>query len=151
MSVRSTHPLSHTHLKKRTKTNKTPGYKIHTTLTHPTPTTLQSSINAYLTQFTALESLRHKLRKTSRSVPDEDGFVTVTRGGRAGPARIADAERKKAELEERRRNNGVKDDFYRFQNREKRKEAEGELRRRFEEDRRRVEGMRGRGGGRPEV
>lgn len=46
------------------------------------------------------------------------------------------------ELDERRRNNGVKDDFYRFQNREKRKEAEGLLRRRFEEDRRRVEGMR---------
>lgn len=37
----------------------------------------------------------------------------------------------------------MKDDFYRFQNREKRKEREGELRRRFEEDRRRVGEMRG--------
>jgi ribosomal RNA-processing protein 7 len=90
--------------------------------------------------------VRNKLRKTARSVPDEDGFITVTRGGRAGPARIDDAEAKKAELDERRKNNGVKDDFYRFQNREKRKEAEVNLRKRFEEDRRRVERMRERRG-----
>ncbi|KAJ4366323.1 hypothetical protein N0V83_007959 [Neocucurbitaria cava] len=78
--------------------------------------------------------------------------VELVRGGRAGPARIAEAEKKKAELEERRRNNGVKDDFYRFQNREKRKEREGELKRRFEEDRRRVGEMRERRGAvRPEV
>jgi ribosomal RNA-processing protein 7 len=90
--------------------------------------------------------VRNKLRKTARSVPDEDGFITVTRGGRAGPARMEEAEAKKAELEERRKNNGVKDDFYRFQNREKRKEAEVNLRKRFEEDRRRVERMRERRG-----
>lgn len=122
------------------------GYKSHNALTYPSPTVLQSSINAYLTQFNALETLRNKLRKTSRSVPDEEGFITVTRGGRAGPARIEEAEKKKAELEERRKNNGVKDDFYRFQNREKRKEAENLLRKRFEEDRKRVEGMRERRG-----
>jgi ribosomal RNA-processing protein 7 len=87
-----------------------------------------------------------------RSVPDEDGFVTVTRGGRAGPARREEAEAKQKELEERKKNNGVKDDFYRFQNREKRKEAEGLLKRRFEEDRRRVEDMRARRGAvRPET
>ncbi|KAF1946817.1 hypothetical protein EJ02DRAFT_499677 [Clathrospora elynae] len=127
-------------------------YKAHTHLTYPAPSSLQASINAYLSQFNALESLRNKLRKTSRSVPDEDGFVTVTRGGRAGPARIEDAEKKKAELEERRKNNGVKDNFYRFQNREKRKEAEGLLKRRFEDDRRRVDEMRGRRGAvRPET
>ncbi|CAO2657922.1 Nn.00g071820.m01.CDS01 [Neocucurbitaria sp. VM-36] len=127
-------------------------YKSHTLLTYPAPPLLQSSINAYLTQFTALESLRLRHRKTARSVPDEEGFVTVTRGGRVGPARIAEAEKKKAELEERKKNNGVKDDFYRFQNREKRKEREGELKRRFEEDRRRVGEMRERRGRvRPEV
>ncbi|KAF2820382.1 hypothetical protein CC86DRAFT_459849 [Ophiobolus disseminans] len=127
-------------------------YKSHTTLTYPPASTLQSSLNAYLTQFTALESMRNKLRKTSRSVPDADGFVTVSRGGRAGPARVEDAERKKEELEARKKKNAVKDDFYRFQNREKRKEVEMGLRRRFEEDRKRVERMReGRGRVRPET
>lgn len=122
------------------------GYKSHLALLHPTASSLQSSINAYLSQFTALESQRARLLKHARTVPDADGFVTVTRGGRAGPARVEEAEKKKAELEERRKNNGVKDDFYRFQNREKRKEAEVNLRKRFEEDRRRVERMRERRG-----
>ncbi|KAG9205453.1 Ribosomal RNA-processing protein 7 [Epicoccum nigrum] len=121
-------------------------YKSHLALVHPSASALQSSINAYLTQFNALETQRARLLKHARTVPDEDGFITVARGGRAGPARIEEAEKKKAELEERRKNNGVKDDFYRFQNREKRKEAEINLRKRFEEDRRRVARMRERRG-----
>jgi ribosomal RNA-processing protein 7 len=129
-----------------TRLTRIAGYKSHNALTYPPAEVLQASINAYLSQFTALEHVRNKLRKTARSVPDEDGFITVTRGGRAGPARMEEAEAKKAELEERRKNNGVKDDFYRFQNREKRKEAEVNLRKRFEEDRRRVERMRERRG-----
>ncbi|KAG9188066.1 hypothetical protein G6011_01989 [Alternaria panax] len=121
-------------------------YKSHNTLLYPTPSVLQASLNAYLTQFNALETSRNRLRKTSRSVPDEEGFMTVTRGGRVGPARIEEAEKKKAELDERKRNHRATDDFYRFQNRERRKEAEGALKRKFEEDRRRVEGMRERRG-----
>ena len=124
----------------------TAGYKTHLQLIHPSSSALQSSINAYLTQFTSLERTRASLLKHARTVPDEDGFITVTRGGRGGPARLEEAEKKKAELEERRKNNGVKDDFYRFQNREKRKEAEVNLRKRFEEDRRRVQRMRERRG-----
>lgn len=132
--------------KKVKHANTPPGYKSHIALTHPSTSALQSSINAYLSQFTSLEQTRAKLLKHARTVPDEDGFVTVTRGGRSGPARQEEAEKKQAELEERRKNNGVKDDFYRFQNREKRKEAEINLRKRFEEDRRRVERMRERRG-----
>lgn len=144
-------PLNCTHKLLETKYPRI-GYKSHTHLTYPTPSTLQSSLNAYLIQFNALESLRNKLRKTSRSVPDADGFVTVTRGGRAGPARMEEAEKKKEELEARKKKNAVKDDFYRFQNREKRKEVEMGLRRRFEEDRKRVERMReGKGRVRPET
>jgi ribosomal RNA-processing protein 7 len=122
------------------------GYKSHTTLTYPSAPLLQASLNAYLSQFNALEAMRNRLRKTARSVPDEDGFVSVVRGGRVGPARLEDAEKKKAELDERKRNHRATDDFYRFQNRERRKKAEGELKRKFEEDRRRVEGMRERRG-----
>ncbi|KAL5119707.1 hypothetical protein ACEQ8H_002313 [Pleosporales sp. CAS-2024a] len=126
-------------------------YHQHNALTYPTPTSLQNSLNAYLSQFSALEVLRNKHRQRARSVPDEEGFVTVTRGGRAGPARIEDAEKKKEELEARKKKNAVKDDFYRFQNREKRKEVEMGLRKKFEEDRKRVERMReGRGRLRPE-
>ena len=122
------------------------GYEMHNALRYPPKTALQSSINAYLAQFNRAELARNRLRSKKRSVPDEDGFITVVRGGRTGPARLEEAEKKKAELEERRKKNGVKDDFYRFQTREKRKEAEAELRRKFEADRRRVAQMRERKG-----
>ncbi|ORY15756.1 ribosomal RNA-processing protein 7-domain-containing protein [Clohesyomyces aquaticus] len=121
-------------------------YRKHQELQFPSKATLQSSIASYLSQFSAAEMARNRTRAKLRSVPDEDGFVTVVRGGRSGPARLEEAEKKKAELEERKKNNGVKDDFYRFQTREKKKEAEGELRRKFEADRRRVEEMRMRRG-----
>jgi ribosomal RNA-processing protein 7 len=49
-------------------------------------------------------------------------------------------------LEERKKAGRVGEDFYRFQTREKRKEAEGELKRKFEMDRRRVAEMRERRG-----
>ncbi|KAF2868697.1 ribosomal RNA-processing protein 7-domain-containing protein [Massariosphaeria phaeospora] len=127
-------------------------YTLHNQLQHPPPATLTPSINAYLTQFALTETARTRLRKKARSEPDADGFVTVTRGGRTGPARLEHAQLKKVELDARRVKNAVKGDFYRFQTREKRKEAEGELKRRFEVDRRRVAEMRERKGRvRPEV
>ncbi|KAH7138548.1 ribosomal RNA-processing protein 7-domain-containing protein [Dendryphion nanum] len=121
-------------------------YKSHNTLRYPPKALLQASVNAYLTQFTRTEVARNRVRAKQRSVPDEDGFITVTRGGRAGPARLEQAEAKQKELQERKEKNGTKGDFYRFQGREKRKEAEGELRRKFEADRKRVEEMRARRG-----
>ena len=95
-----------------------------------------------------MQALRNRLLAASRAVPDEDGFITVTRGGgRTAPAaRIEQAELKRDELEERKKKNAIKDDFYRFQNREKRKEKENELRKGFERDRKRVMEMRERRG-----
>jgi ribosomal RNA-processing protein 7 len=126
--------------------NTTQGYRQHNTLTYATPSSLRTSINAYLTQFNTIESLRNKHRTLARSMPDEEGFVTVTRGGRTGPARLEDTEKKQEELAQRKKKNAVKDGFYRFQNRERRKEVEMGLRKRFEEDRQRVMDMRERRG-----
>ncbi|KAG4430229.1 hypothetical protein IFR05_014285 [Cadophora sp. M221] len=132
-------------------------YATHHKLRYPSKLALQRNVDAFITSFTALEEARAREAKRVRGVPDEDGFVTVVRGGgRTGPARMEDAERKKTELEDKER---VKREelegagFYRFQMRERRKVEQGELVRRFEEDRKRVEGMRGarKGGFRPEV
>ena len=79
------------------------------------------------------------------SEPDEDGFITVTRGGRQGPAREEEARAKEEELKKREKNR-VKDDFYRFQQREKKKELAKDLVKGFEEDQRRVEEMKRRRG-----
>ncbi|KAH8808074.1 ribosomal RNA-processing protein 7-domain-containing protein [Xylogone sp. PMI_703] len=119
-------------------------YAAHHALRYPDPVSLQSSIEAFMAAFNAREEAALRHAKRLRNVPDEDGFVTVTRGGgRAGPARREEAEEKRREMEEKeekkRREMG---DFYRFQMRERRKAEQGELVKRFEEDRRRVEAMK---------
>ena len=130
------------------------GYKSHLTLRYPHPSHLLATTTAYLSQHDRISTSRNRLLAASRAVPDEDGFITVTRGGgRTAPAaRVEQAELKKAELDERKKKNGAKDDFYRFQNRERRKEEEMKLRKGFERDRKRVVEMRERRGVvRPEV
>jgi ribosomal RNA-processing protein 7 len=122
------------------------GYRTHHSLTFPPREQLQRNINAYLTQYASLEAVRAKQLAQKRSEPDEDGFITVTRGGRTGPARLeeaqAAAERLKARDEKR-----VGKAFYRFQTREERKKRERELKDRFEEDVKRVKDLRSRRGG----
>lgn len=67
----------------------------------------------------------------------------VTRGGRTGPARIEEAKEKleKEKQRDKEKKEGM-GDFYRFQVRERKKERAGELVKKFEQDRRRVDEMR---------
>lgn len=128
-------------------------YAAYNKLRYPDPRALQENIDTYISSFNLLESQRAKAAAKGRNVPDADGFVTVSRGGRVGPAKVEEAERKRREMEERGKER-VGGAFYRFQVRERRKEEQAELVRGFEEDRRRVEGMRdrrGKGGFRPET
>ena len=120
-------------------------YLAHHKLRYPDPAILQSSVDAFMTAFSAQEAERAKHLARQRSVPDEDGFVTVTRGGRTGPAREEETKAKGEELKKREKNR-VKDDFYRFQVREKKKEQAKDLVKGYEEDRRKVEEMRKRRG-----
>ena len=94
--------------------------------------------------FAAQEAARARLLARQRQEPDEEGFITVTRGGRAGPARQEEAQEKAEKQREKQK--GL-EDFYRFQTREKRKEKAGELLRRFQDDRHKLQGMRERRGG----
>jgi len=67
--------------------------------------------------------------------------VTVTKGGRTGPARQEEAESAR-EREKEKDTKRIGGDFYRFQTREVRKAKEGELKRKFAEDQERVKKMR---------
>lgn len=127
-------------------------YAIHHALRYPDQAALQGSVDAFMEGFNRREEGRQRDEKRARGVPDEDGFVMVGRGGRTGPARREEAEEKKREMDEREKEKREgRGDFYRFQMREKRKEEAGMLVKRFEEDRKRVEGMRAkRGTFRPE-
>lgn len=121
------------------------GYLTHHARTYPSRRVLQEKVNAYLSAFAALESAHSKRLAKQRSIPDEDGFITVTRGGRAGPARLEEAQAA-AERQKEREKKRTGGDFYRFQSREERKRRENELKRKFEEDKMRVQEMRRRKG-----
>lgn len=130
-------------------------YKAHHTLRHPSHTTLQESIETYMTAYTAAEASASAARVRQRAEPDAEGFVTVTRGGRNPAARSAppppadDAVGAEGGKKKKKRHKGhVEEGFYRFQVRERKKREHGELARKFEEDEKRVEALRRRRGGR---
>ncbi|EME83370.1 uncharacterized protein MYCFIDRAFT_38990 [Pseudocercospora fijiensis CIRAD86] len=125
-------------------------YSAHHKLSYPDDAILQQSVDAFMTAFAAQEEAKAKALAKLRNEPDEDGFITVTRGGRQGPGREEEAKAKEEELKKREKNR-IKEDFYRFQVREKKKEEAKVLVKGFEEDRKRVEEMkRRRGKFRPE-
>lgn len=96
-----------------------------------------------MTQFAAREAAQARLQARQRQVPDEEGFVTITKGGRNGPARQEAAQ--EAALKQKDKQKGL-DDFYRFQHREKRRAKAAELMRKFEEDKEKVKKMKERRG-----
>jgi ribosomal RNA-processing protein 7 len=121
------------------------GYQRHHALTFPPRDVLQRKVNAYLTEYASTEEARAKKLKQLRSEPDEEGFITVTRGGRAAPAKIETAQAI-AERHKEREKKRVGGAFYRFQTREEAKKRERDLRRKFEEDVKRVREIRSRKG-----
>lgn len=97
-----------------------------------------------MSAFASQEAARTRLLARQRQEPDEDGFVTVTRGGRSGPPRHEEVQ-EKAEKQQKKQK-GL-EDFYRFQTREKRKEKAGELVRKFQDDQHKLKEMKERRGG----
>lgn len=96
-----------------------------------------------MTAYAAQEAARETLRSRQRHEPDEDGFVTVTRGGRSNPAKQEVAQELAAK--QQRKQEGL-EDFYRFQSREKRKAKAGEMLKKFEADREKIRKMKERRG-----
>ena len=115
------------------------GYLNHHQLRYPDKAELLESVNNYMTAYANQEAVRTRKLQRLRQEPDEDGFVTVTRGGRTGPA---SQEAAKEKLEKQKAKQKGLEDFYRFQSREKKKEKAGELIRKFEDDRDKMRKMR---------
>lgn len=110
-------------------------YSIHNKLQYPSRKELLHSVNEYMSSYAQMEEARTRESAKKHSLPDEDGFVTVTKGA----VRREEAN----EFAERAKEKGKGfENFYRFQTREKLKDQQGELVRKFEEDKRRVEEMR---------
>ena len=118
-------------------------YKRHDAMRFPSHELLQEAADKYMTAFGSFEEARKRRLAKQRSEADEDGFITVTRGGKEGPARTQETIEKLAiqKKKQKEKADGMTD-FYRFQNRDRKKAAEKELLRQFEEDKKKVEEMR---------
>lgn len=115
----------------------------HNKLSFPPADILQQSVDVFFTVFNRKEKEAAEMAKRMRNEPDEDGFVTVTRGAsRAAPARRDEAEearRKMLEREQKKKEELT--NFYRFQLRERKKAEQAELIKKFDEDKRKVQAM----------
>ncbi|EEH18841.1 hypothetical protein PABG_01160 [Paracoccidioides brasiliensis Pb03] len=119
-------------------------YKTHNKLRYPARTDLLRTVNDYMAIFGQFEEARAHEAAAAADEPDEDGFVTVTRKGKIN--NVGREEEMKELLEKHKEKSKGLEDFYRFQLRERRKERQTELLRKFEEDKRKVEEMRRRRG-----
>ena len=106
-------------------------------------TETKRAVHAFFDDFNAKEKEAVELARRLRNEPDDDGFVTVTRGGRAAPASRTEAEEARARMVEKEaKKKSEMRDFYRFQLRERRKQEQTALLKRFAEDRQKVSAMR---------
>lgn len=118
-------------------------YDLHNKLRYPSRKELLRSVDDYMTAFTKLEEARAHAEAKKRQMPDEEGFITVTKSTRGGVVRKDEA--KELSEKQKEKKNGL-EDFYRFQMREKRKEEQGQLIKQFEEDRKKIDEMKRRRG-----
>ncbi|CAK7271808.1 hypothetical protein SEPCBS57363_004812 [Sporothrix epigloea] len=120
----------------------------HNRMAYPNHEVLRESVDAFFALFNQQESEAAELAHRMRNVPDEDGFITVSRGTTGGAGRGVAARQQEAalarakQLAKQERQQQDMTNFYRFQLRERKKEEQLELQRKFQEDRKRVEAMR---------
>ncbi|WEW59862.1 hypothetical protein PRK78_005343 [Emydomyces testavorans] len=114
-------------------------YENHIRLKYPPKEDLLHAVNEYMIAYDRLEQARAREAAAGAQVPDEDGFVTVVKGPKNNPDR--EQELKALAEKQKEKSEGLKD-FYRFQMREKRKEKQNELLKKFEEDKKKVEEMK---------
>lgn len=118
-------------------------YLTHERMRYPDRATLLRTVNEFMTVFGQVAEARKREESKRLAEPDEDGFVTVTHGPKLNSVAREDELK---ELVEKQKKAGGLEDFYRFQSREKRKERQNQLLKRFDEDKRKLQDMKKRRG-----
>ncbi|CAG9950565.1 unnamed protein product [Clonostachys rosea f. rosea IK726] len=101
------------------------------------------AVHAFFNTYNRKEKEAAELAKRLRNEPDEDGFVTVTRGAdrlQLAAMRLRRPSRGCWEKQDKKKSDMK--DFYRFQLRQRRRTSIRALLRRFDEDRKKVDAMR---------
>lgn len=119
-------------------------YMAHERMRYPDRATLLRNINDFMTVFTQVAEARKREETKRLAEPDDDGFVTVVHGPKLNS--VAREDEMKELVERQKKKAEGLEDFYRFQSREKRKERQNQLLRRFDEDKRKLRDMKNRRG-----
>ncbi|KAB8072375.1 ribosomal RNA-processing protein 7-domain-containing protein [Aspergillus leporis] len=119
-------------------------YLDHEEARYPPRAELLRTVNDFMTVFEAVADARKKEHSRRAQEPDEDGFITVTSGPKL--TSIAREDEARGLVEKQKKKSQGLEDFYRFQSREKRKERQNELLKRFDEDKKKLEEMKRRKG-----
>ncbi|PWY77119.1 ribosomal small subunit assembly protein [Aspergillus heteromorphus CBS 117.55] len=119
-------------------------YVAHTQRRYPERAELLRTVNDYMTVFTQVAETRKREEARRAQEPDEDGFITVTSGPKL--ASTAHEDEAKQLIEKQKQKSLGLEDFYRFQSREKRKEVQNRLLRKFDDDRKKLADMKQRKG-----
>ncbi|KAJ5481033.1 DNA repair protein [Penicillium diatomitis] len=121
-----------------------PRYLVHEERRYPDRAELLRTVNEFMTTFEQVAEARKREESKKAGEPDEDGFVTVTSGPKLNSLARED-EMKELVAKQKKKEEGL-EDFYRFQSREKRKEKQQMLLKRFNEDRRKLQDLKMRRG-----
>lgn len=119
-------------------------YISHERRRYPERAALLRTVSDFMTVFEQVSEARKKEEAKKAGVPDEDGFVTVVNGPKLNS--VAREEEMRELVERQKKKEEGLEDFYRFQSREKRKERQQLLLRRFDEDRRKLQDIKMRRG-----
>ncbi|KAL2832276.1 ribosomal small subunit assembly protein [Aspergillus pseudoustus] len=115
-------------------------YVAHQRACYPPRADLLRKVNEYMNVFMEVAEARKREAVRRAAEPDEDGFITVTSGPKLTSA--AGEEEAKRLIEKQKKKQEGFGDFYRFQSREKRKERQIELLKKFDEDKKKLEEMK---------
>ncbi|XP_060591249.1 ribosomal RNA-processing protein 7 homolog A-like [Ruditapes philippinarum] len=100
---------------------------------------LQTEIDKYMTEYDEKIQTEIEKAKAAEGVPDEEGWVTVTKYGKnKGAPRTEAHEKALTRKEKKRRKDKELLNFYSFQMRETKREQIANLRKKFEEDKNRI-------------
>ncbi|XP_028395115.1 ribosomal RNA-processing protein 7 homolog A-like [Dendronephthya gigantea] len=105
---------------------------------YPNATKLQKEIDEFMKEFDKNQEEEKETAKRLQSEPDEEGWVTVGKGGRKSGAKKVEA----TDLPEKKKKKMQQLYFYNFQQRETRREHIAQLRKKFEEDKEKVARMK---------
>ncbi|XP_070580155.1 ribosomal RNA-processing protein 7 homolog A-like [Ptychodera flava] len=104
---------------------------------------MQKDIDQYMADYDKRKLEEEEQEAEDEGVPDEDGWVTVTRKGRNPGVARTEANQKKAMAKEKQQNQKKELlNFYRFQYRESQREHIAQLRKKFEEDKQKIANMK---------